>query len=107
VCKDRSFFKSFVLAEDEKVLYMGKTSPIEVKGIGQVDLVFTSGQILTLNYVFYALEVRKTLVFDFLLNRFGFEQVYETDHFILSKGNVHEGKGYTCSDMFKLNVLNF
>ena len=34
VCKDRSLFRTLVPVEDEKVLYMGNTSTVVVKGIG-------------------------------------------------------------------------
>ena len=62
--------------------------------------MFTSGKTLTLNDVFYVPEVRKNLVSGFLLNKFGFKQVYEADKYILSKGSVFVEKGYlvvTCS----------
>ena len=41
VCKD-CFFKSLVPIEEGKVLYRGNTSTVEVKWIGQVNLVFNS-----------------------------------------------------------------
>ena len=85
---------------------MGNISTVDVKGIGQVELVFTFGKTLTLNNVYYVPEVRKNLVSDFLLNKFDFKQVYGADKFILSKGSVFVGKGYAASDMFKLNVNN-
>ena len=106
VCKDRSLFKTLVSVEDGKVLYMGNTSTVDVKGIGPVELVFNSEKSLTLNDVFFVSEVRKNLISGFLLNKFGFKQVYEADKFILSKGSVFVGKGYAASDMFKLNVNN-
>ena len=105
ICKDRSLFKNLVPVEEGKVLYMGNSSTVAVKGIGQVELVFTSGKTLTLNDVFYVPEVRKNFVSGFLLNKFGFKQVYEADKFILSKGSVFVGKGYAAGDMFKLNVI--
>jgi len=105
VRKDRSLFKTLVLVEDGKVLYMGNTFTIDVKGIGQGELVFTFGKSLTINDVFFVPKVRKNLVSTFLLNKFGFKQVYEADKFILSKGSVFVGKGYAASDMFKLNVI--
>ena len=101
MCKDCSFFKTLVPAEDGKVLFMGNTSTIDVKGIGQVELVFTSDKTLMLNEVYYAPEVRKNHVSGFLLNKFGFKQVYEADNFILSNGDVFIGKGYAGGDMFK------
>ena len=65
VCKDRSLFKTLVPVEDGKVLYMGNTSIVDVKGIGQVKLVFTFEKSLILNDVFFLLEVRKNLVSGF------------------------------------------
>jgi len=106
VCKDQSLFKSLVLVDDGKVLYMANLSTVDVKGIGQVELVFTSRKILTLNNVYYVPKVRKNLVSGFLLNKFCFKQVYEADKFILSKGSVFVWKGHAASYMFKLNVNN-
>jgi len=48
VCKDRSLFNTLVPVEDGKVLYMGNTSTVDVKGIGQVELVFASEKKLLL-----------------------------------------------------------
>ena len=100
------FLKILMPVEDGKVLYMGNTSTIDIKGIGQVQFVFTSKKSVTINDVYYVLEVRKNLISGFLLNKFGFKQVYEADKFILSKESVFMGKGYAASDMFKLNVNN-
>ena len=67
VCKDRSFFKTLIPAEDGRVLYMGSTLTVDVKGIGQVELVFTFDKTLVLNSIYYALDVRTNLVSGFLL----------------------------------------
>ncbi len=50
------------------------------------------------------LKLEKNLVSGFLLNKTGFKQVLEVDQFVLSKKGMFVGKGYTCDDMFKLNV---
>ena len=105
MCKDCFFFKTVGLVEDAKLLYMSSASIVDVRGIGQVELIFTSGKTVTLINVYYAPEVGENLVSDFLLNRLGFKQVHKADNFILSKGSVFVGKGYACGDMFKLNVL--
>jgi len=42
---------------------------------------------------------------DSLLNMLGFKLVFETEKFVLSKGDMFVGKGYACEEMFKLNVL--
>ncbi|XP_075112339.1 uncharacterized protein LOC142182195 [Nicotiana tabacum] len=105
VCSDRSFFKSLTSVDDGTVLYMGNSSTVEVKGMGQVKLKFTSVKMLILNDVFYVPSVRKVLVFGSLLNKHGFKQVFEANKFILSKGGVFVGQGYYANSMFKLNVI--
>ena len=45
---------------------------IEVVGIGEVLLKFTSGREVTLKDVFHVPEIRKNLVSSFLLNKAGF-----------------------------------
>ena len=58
-----------------------------------VDLEFTS-------------NVRKNLVFGSLLNKHGFKLVFESEKFVLFKGEIFVGKGYMYQEMFKLNVIN-
>nr|GEX55448.1 hypothetical protein [Tanacetum cinerariifolium] len=86
------------------MLYMGNHSTAQVKGKGKIDLVFTSGNTLTLKNVLHVPDVRKNLVFGSLLNKFGFKLVFEFDKFILSKGGKFVGKGYHTGGMFKLNI---
>ena len=61
---------------------------------------------MTLLKVFNAPELRKNLVSGYLLNKAGFKQVIESDQFVITKKGVFVGKGYTCKDMFKLNIVN-
>ena len=106
VCKDRHFFKSFEELEDGPILYMGNDSTVKAKGIGQVELLLTSGKTITLRDVVFVPEGRKNLVSGGLLNKFGFRMVFEADKFVLSKGGVFVGQGYFCNGMFKLNITN-
>lgn len=99
VCKNKDFFKTLE-EEDGIVLYMGNAPSTQVKGVGTVEIEFTSGKVLTLKNVYYVPEVRKNLISVPLLNKSGFE----ADKFILSKGGMFIGKGYLCNNMFKLNV---
>jgi len=105
VCNNKRFFKTMKAVDEDTVLYMGNSTTIPVKGIGNVELKFTSRKIVTLTNVFYVPEVRKNLVSGSLLNKFGFRLVFEADKFVLSKGGMFMGKGYACEGMFKLNVL--
>ena len=73
--------------------------------VGEIDLKFTSGHVVTFTNVLYVPEVRKNLVSCSLLNKFGFKLDFEADKFVLSKGGMFVGKGYQHNGMFKLNVL--
>ena len=106
VCKDRHFFKTYKELEDGPILYMGNDSTVKARGIGQVELLLTSGKTLTLRDVVFVPEVRKNLVSGGLLNKFGFRMVFESDKFVLSKGGIYVGQGYYCNGMFKLNIDN-
>ncbi|GKC96381.1 zinc finger, CCHC-type containing protein [Tanacetum coccineum] len=86
------------------MLYMRNHSTTQVKGKGKIDLVFTSGNTLTLNDVLHVLDVHKNLVSRSLLNKFGFKLVFKSDKFILSKGGKFVGKGHHTGGMFKLNI---
>nr|GEV85297.1 Pol polyprotein [Tanacetum cinerariifolium] len=50
-------------------------------------------------------KIRKNLVSGWLLNKFGFRLVFESDKFFLSKNQMYVGKGYALNGMFKLNVM--
>ncbi|GJT47457.1 hypothetical protein Tco_0956172 [Tanacetum coccineum] len=48
-------------------------------------------------------DIRKNLVSDWLLNKFGFRLVFESDKFVLSKNQMYVGKGLLC--MLCLNLM--
>ncbi|GJY11896.1 zinc finger, CCHC-type containing protein [Tanacetum coccineum] len=102
VYNDQTMFKTY--EPSYSMLYMGNHSTAQVKGKGKIDLVFTSGNTLTVNDVLHVLDVRKNLVSGSLLNKFGFKLVFKSDKFILSKGGKFVGKGYHTGGMFKLNI---
>nr|GMC48077.1 Retrovirus-related Pol polyprotein from transposon TNT 1-94 [Ipomoea batatas] len=88
VCKDMNLYKSYKNLEDGPSLYMGNDSMVKVKGIGQVELLLTSGKKLTLTDVYHAPDVRKNLISGIVLNKCGFKLVFEVDRFILSKAGI-------------------
>ena len=65
----------------------------------------TSGKELTLTNVLYVLEILNNLVFGSLLNSHGFQLVFESNKFVLSKDGTYIGKGYMSGGMWKLNVM--
>jgi len=75
-------------------------------GTRSVELQFTSGKKVTLVNVLHVLDMRKNLVFAYLLYKSGVKAVLESDKLILSKNGVFVGKGYSCDEMFKLSINN-
>ncbi|GJZ32058.1 pol polyprotein [Tanacetum coccineum] len=72
---------------------------------GDIILKMTSDKELKLTNVLYVPEIHKNLVSGWLLNKFGFRLVFESDKFVLSKNQMYVGKGYAVNGMFKLNVM--
>ncbi|GJV50491.1 pol polyprotein [Tanacetum coccineum] len=105
VCADKSMFHSFRAVDKGEKLYMGNSATADIKGEGDVILKITSEKVLKLTNVLYVLEIRKNLVSGWLLNKFGFRLVFESDKFVLSKNQMYVGKGYVVNGMFKLNVI--
>ncbi|GJZ34356.1 hypothetical protein Tco_0580173 [Tanacetum coccineum] len=49
---------------------------------------------LKLTNVLYVSEIHKNLMSGWLLNKFGFRLVFESDKFVISKNQMYVGKGY-------------
>ncbi|GKE36110.1 pol polyprotein [Tanacetum coccineum] len=105
VCADKSMFHSFRAVDNGQKLYMGNSATADIKGEGDVILKMTSEKELKLTNVLYVPEIRKNLVSGWLLNKFGFCLVFESNKFVLSKNQMYVGKGYAVNGMFKLNVM--
>ncbi|XP_075670245.1 uncharacterized protein LOC142640016 [Castanea sativa] len=104
VCYDKTSFKTYTILDEKKKIMLGDSHTIEVVGIGEVLLKFTSGREVTLKDVFHVPDIRKNLVSSFLLNKASLKQICEANQYVLSKKGMFVGKGYACDDMFKLNV---
>ncbi|GKA47326.1 retrovirus-related pol polyprotein from transposon TNT 1-94 [Tanacetum coccineum] len=94
VCIDKSMFHSFRAVDNGEKLYMGNSATADIKGEGDVILKMTSEKELKLTNVLYVLDIRKNLVSGWLLNKFGFCLVFESDKFVLSKNQMHVSKDY-------------
>ncbi|GJR38873.1 pol polyprotein [Tanacetum coccineum] len=94
-----------LVVDNGQKLYMGNSATADIKGEGDVVLKMTSEKELKLTNVLYVPEIRKNLVSGWLLNKFGFRLVFESDKFVLSKNQMYVGKGYAVNAMFKLNVM--
>ncbi|GJW99002.1 retrovirus-related pol polyprotein from transposon TNT 1-94 [Tanacetum coccineum] len=84
---------------------MGNSATANIKGEGDVILKMTFEKELKLTNVLYVPEIRKNLVSGWLLNKFDFHLVFESDKFVLSKNQMYVGRGYAMNGMFKLNVM--
>jgi hypothetical protein len=84
VCVDVSLFSSYQLHQGSSVL-MGNGSHASVRGVGMVDLKFTSGKIMQLKNVQHVPTIRKNLVSISLLLRDGFKVVLESNKVVMSK----------------------
>ncbi|XP_022031771.1 uncharacterized protein LOC110932823 [Helianthus annuus] len=102
-CGDKALFSTFKEASGEEKLYMRNKATASIKGEGTVILKMTSGKELTLTNVLYVPEIRKNLVSGWMLNKFGFRLVFESDNFVLSRRGMFVGKGYAHNGMFKMN----
>ena len=103
VCADISLFTSYQVARDSSVL-MGNGSHASVRGIGTVDLKFTSGKIVQLRNVQHVPTMNKNLVSGSLLCRDGFKVVLESNKVIVSRFGQFIGKGYECGGLFRLSL---
>lgn len=84
---------------------MGNSTSAVLEGQTKVLLKMTSGKILILKYALYVSEIRKNLVSGFLLNKYGFPMVFESDKVILPKLGMYVGKGYVTDKLFKINIM--
>nr|GFA60472.1 Pol polyprotein [Tanacetum cinerariifolium] len=104
-CADKSMFHSFRAVDNGEKPYMGNSAAADIKGEGDVILKMTYEKELKLTNVLYVLVIRKNLVSGWLLNKFIFRLVFESDKFVLSKNQMYVGKVYAVNGIFKLNVM--
>ena len=67
---------------------IGDSHTIQVLGMGDVELCFTSGRVLTLKNVLYTPSMKKNLMSSFLLNKAGFKQIIESNQYVIVKKNI-------------------
>jgi hypothetical protein len=81
---------------------MGNGSHASVRGVGTVDLKFSSGKIVQLKNMQHVPTIRKNLVSVSLLLRDGFKVVLESNKVVMSKHGQFIDKGYDCGGLFRL-----
>ena len=95
MCANISMFSSYQGLQGVSIL-MGNGSHASVRGVGTVDLKFTSGKIVQLRNMQHVPTIRKDLVSVSLLLRDGFKVVLESNKVVMSKHGQFIGKGYDC-----------
>ena len=91
VCADISLFSSYQAIQGSSVL-MGNGSHASVRGVGTIDLKFTSGKIMQLKNVQHVPTINKNLVSGSLLCKDGFKVVLESNKLVVSKHGQFIGK---------------
>ena len=95
-------FSSYQVTASSSVL-MGNGSHASVRGVGTVDMKFTSGKIVRLKNVNHVRAINKNLVSGSLLYRDGYKLSFQSNKFVLSKFGL-VGKGYECGGLFHLSL---
>jgi hypothetical protein len=106
VCANVSLFSSYQFLQGSSVL-MGNGSHASIRGVGTIDLKFTSGKIVQLKNVQYVPTIRKNLVSVSLLLRDDFKVVLESNEVVMSKHEQFIGQGYVCGGLFRLSLADF
>ena len=85
-------------------MLMGNGSHATVRGVGTVDLKFTSGKIVRLKNVHHVPSINQNLVSGSRLCRDGYKLVFESNKVVISKYGQFVGKGYECGGLFRLSL---
>ena len=106
MCADISLFSSYQVVQGSSVL-MGNGSHASVRGVGTIDMKFTSGKIVQLKNMQHVPTINKNLVNGSLLCKDGFKVVLESNKLVVSKYGQFIGKGYDCGGLFHLSLADF
>ncbi|KAK1681343.1 hypothetical protein QYE76_042191 [Lolium multiflorum] len=99
-------FNDYRMARGSSVM-MGNGLHATVRGVGTVDLKFTSGKIVQLKNVLHVPSIKKNLVSGSRLMKDGFKLVFESNKVVLSKYGTFVGKGYECEGMLRFSLEDF
>ena len=98
-------FSTYQSVKYGEQLFMENSSTSKVEGKGNVVLKMTPGKDLTLKDVLHVPNIHKNLVFRSLLSKNGFQLVFESNKFLLTKSGMLVRKGYLSDGLFKMNVI--
>ena len=83
---------------------MGNASAAQVIGIGNVDLKFASGRILSLTRVHHVPDICRNIISESCLVKNGFELSLNCNKVVITHTGVFIGKGYLSNGLFLINV---
>nr|AAP44650.1 putative polyprotein [Oryza sativa Japonica Group] len=86
---------------------MGNGSHASVRGVGMVDMKFTSGKIVQLKNVQHVPSIDRNLVSGSRLTRDGFKLGFESNKVVVSKHGYFIDKGYECGGLFRFSLSDF
>jgi hypothetical protein len=98
-------FSTYQSVKYGEQLFMENSSTSKVEGKGNVVLKMTPGKDLTLKDVLHVPNIHKNLVSGSLLSKNGFQLVFESNKFLLTKSGMLVRKGYLSDGLFKMNVI--
>ena len=105
ICSDNKMFSTYQSVGYGEQLFMGNFSTPKIEGKGKIVLKMSFGKELTLNDVLHVPDIRKNLVLDSLLSKNGFQLVFKSDKFLLTKSGMLVRKGYLSDELFKMTVM--
>ena len=83
---------------------MGNASDAQVHGIGNMDLKFPSGRILSLTRVHHVPNIRRNIISGSCLVANGFEISLKCNKVVLIHSGTFFGKGYLSNGLFVINA---
>ncbi|KAK1378365.1 hypothetical protein POM88_025109 [Heracleum sosnowskyi] len=103
ICTDISLFVSYQQSHGVTVT-MGNASAAQVLGIGNVDLKFASGRVLSLTRVHHVPDIRRNIISGSCLVKNGFELSLKCNKVVITHTGTFFGKGYLSDGLFLINV---
>nr|GEY34233.1 RNA-directed DNA polymerase, eukaryota, nucleotide-binding alpha-beta plait domain protein [Tanacetum cinerariifolium] len=92
ICSSRRMFVSYRKVNEPKSMFMGNGTVSKIEGKGKVILKLTSGKDLVLSNVLHVPNITKHLISRPILSNKGFKLMFESNKFIITKGDVYAGK---------------
>nr|GEZ15370.1 septin and tuftelin-interacting protein 1 homolog 1 [Tanacetum cinerariifolium] len=104
ICSSRRMFVSYRKVNEPKSMFMGNGTILKIEGKRKVILKLTSEKDLVLSNVLHVPNITNNLISRPILSNKGFKLMFESDKFIITKGDVYARKGYLNEALFKLTL---